>query len=128
MRLALDTNRYTDLARGNPEVARALESAEEIYLPFAVVAELRSGFALGSRGGGNERAFQRFLLRTGVSVLYPDDPTTKVYASLFRQLRLQGTPIPTNDLWIAALVMQHDLVLFSRDRRFQHLPQLQLLG
>lgn len=45
-----------------------------------------------------------------------------------RQLRNQGTPIPTNDLWIAALVMQHNLVLCSRDRHFTHLPQLDRLG
>ncbi len=49
---------------------------------------------------------------------------TNRYTDLFRQLRRQGTPIPTNDLWIAALVLQHDLVLCARDRHFDHLPQI----
>ncbi len=72
----------------------------------------------------DERALRRFLLVDGVGVLYPDEQTSHHYASVFRQLRHQGTPIPTNDLWIAALVLQHNLVLHSRDRHFDHLPQI----
>jgi tRNA(fMet)-specific endonuclease VapC len=60
----------------------------------------------------------------GVEVLYADDQTTHHYARAFGQLRKQGTPIPTNDLWIAALVLQHDLVLHDCDRHFDHLPQI----
>ena len=66
----------------------------------------------------------RFLRRPGVSALFADDRTTRHYAAVFRQLRSQGTPIPINDMWIAALVLQHDLVLHDRDRHFDHLPQL----
>jgi len=57
-------------------------------------------------------------------VLYADEQTTHHYAALYRQLRKQGTPIPTNDMWIAALVLQHSLVLFARERHFDVLPQL----
>lgn len=124
MRVALDTNRYRDLCEGDPEITEALEHAEAISVPFVVIAELRAGFAVGSRGRSNERTLRRFLGKPGVSTLYPTDATTRAYAALFRQLRVQGTPIPTNDLWIAALVVEHDLVLFSRDRHFAHLPQL----
>ncbi|MGB8297405.1 MAG: hypothetical protein WCG85_18415 [Polyangia bacterium] len=53
-----------------------------------------------------------------------DDQTTHQYASLYRQLRRQGTPIPTNDIWSAALVLQHGLTLHARDRHFDHLAQL----
>jgi predicted nucleic acid-binding protein len=59
-----------------------------------------------------------------VQVLFADDATTHQYAALFRQLRRQGTPIPINDLWIAALVVQHGLALCDRDRHFDRLPQL----
>ncbi|MBV8531935.1 MAG: PIN domain-containing protein [Candidatus Eremiobacteraeota bacterium] len=55
---------------------------------------------------------------------YADDQTTHHYAAIFRQLRKQGTPIPENDMWIAALVLQHNLILHTRDRHFDHLPQL----
>lgn len=124
MRLALDTNRYVDLCRGMAETARLVSTADQVLLPFVVVAELRAGFALGKRAAENERVLRRFLLKEGVAVLYPDDQTTHHYAAAFRQLRRQGTPIPTNDLWIAALVLQHSLRLHARDRHFDHLPQI----
>lgn len=124
MRLALDTNRYTDLARGEAATVALVEHADGVFLPFAVLAELRAGFAVGRRGAENERVLRRFLMKPGVALLFPDDQTTHHYAAIFRQLRGQGTPIPTNDLWIAALVLQHDLVLCDRDRHFDHLPQI----
>jgi tRNA(fMet)-specific endonuclease VapC len=124
MRLALDTNRYTDLCRGVEDTVRLVSTAQAVFLPFVVVAELRAGFAFGRRSSENERVLRRFLLKEGVEVLYADDQTTHHYASAYRQLRVQGTPIPTNDLWIAALVLQHNLRLHDRDRHFQHLPQI----
>lgn len=124
MKLALDTNRYVDFARGEPAVVSALESAEEIFIPLIVLGELRAGFAMGSRAAANEGGLRRLLLRPGVEVLCPDEQTTHHYAAVYRQLRQQGTPIPTNDMWIAALVLQHGLVLFARDEHFDHLPQL----
>lgn len=124
MRLVLDTNRYVDFCRDVDGVAERLETAEAIYLPFPVLAELRAGFAVGSHGPENERTLRRFLMQTGVSVLFADEQTAHQYASVFRQLRSQGTPIPTNDIWIAALVLQYDLALYARDRHFDHLPQL----
>lgn len=124
MRVALDTNRYVDLCKGVQETVDVVSTAEAVFLPFVVVAELRAGFALGRRGPENERVLRRFLMKEGVRVLYPDDQTTHHYAFAFRQLRLQGTPIPANDLWIAALLLQHNLVLHARDRHFDHLPQI----
>ena len=124
MRLALDTNRYTDLCRGEPSVIETVELANEVWLPFIVVGELRAGFAVGTQGTRNEAALRRFLLKPGVAILYADDQTTQHYAAVYRQLRRQGTPIPTNDMWIAALVLQHSLVLFARDAHFDALPQL----
>lgn len=67
---------------------------------------------------------RRFLLKSGVEVLLADDQTTHHYAAVFLQLRKQGTPIPTNDIWLAALVLQHNLVLHARDRHFDYLPQI----
>ncbi len=127
MNLALDTNRYTDLCKGASDVASLLERADQIYLPFAVVAELRGGFACGSRGPKNEQVLQAFLRKPGVDILFPGEVTTRTYARLYRQLRQQGTPIPINDLWIAALVVEHNLALCTRDRHFRHLPQLEII-
>ena len=124
MRLALDTRRYVDLCKAVEETARLVSTAEAVRLPFVVVAELRAAFVLGRRAAENERVLRRFLLKPGVSVLYPDDQTTHHYAAAYRQLRYQRTPIPTNDLWIAALVLQHNLRLHDRDRHFDHMPQI----
>lgn len=124
MRIALDTNRYTDLCRGDATVLETLEMADEIWLPFIVLGELRAGFAVGAQGPRNEAVLRRFLLKPRVGVLYPDEQTTHHYAAIFRQLRKQGAPIPTNDMWIAALALQHSLILFARDAHFDALPQL----
>lgn len=127
MRVALDTNRYVDLCKGLTETVALLETAVEILLPFVVLGELRAGFAHGRRTAENERLLRRFLMKDGVRVLYADDQTTQHYAAVYSQLRKQGTPIPTNDMWLAALVVQHNLVLHARDRHFDHLPQLALV-
>ena len=124
MRIALDAKRYIDLCRGEEDTVKVVSTAEAVFLPFVVVAELRAAFVLGKRAVENERVLRRFLLKAGVSVLYPDEQTTHHYASAYRQLRLQGTPIPMNDVWIAALVLQHNLRLHDRDRHFDHLPQI----
>ncbi len=124
MRLVLDTNRYTDLARGEPEVIRVVGSAEEAFLPLIALAELRSGFRGGRRGRDNELRLSAFLQQPRVHLLLPDEATTSHYAALFQQLRRQGTPIPSNDMWIAALTLQHGLTLYARDAHFDFLPQL----
>ena len=124
MRVALDTNRYVDLCKGVVETVTIVEEAEVIVLPFVVLGELRAGFVHGRRQAENERVLRRFLLKGGVGVLFADDQTTHHYAAVFRQLRKQGTPIPSNDMWLAALVLQHNLVLHARDKHFDHLPQV----
>jgi len=124
VRLALDTNRYTDLCRGEASVVEAIELADEVWLPFVVLGELRAGFAVGSHGSRNEAVLRQFLMKPGIGILYADEQTTHHYAAVYRQLRKQGTPIPTYDMWIAALVLQHSLTLCDRDAHFNHLPQL----
>lgn len=124
MRIALDSNRYTDFCRGLPEVVEAIEEAAEIHVPLIVVAEQRAGFAHGTAREKNERVLTKFLNQPAVFVLVPDEQTTFFYADLYAYLRKKGRPIPTNDLWIAALVVQHNLVLFDRDADFDALPQL----
>jgi tRNA(fMet)-specific endonuclease VapC len=124
VRLAVDSSRYTDFCRGIPEVVEVLENASEIYLPLIVVAEQRAGFANGSHREKNERVLTKFLNNEGVFVLAPDEQTTFFYADVYFYLRKKGKPIPTNDIWIAALVLQHNLVLFDRDTDFDSLPQL----
>jgi tRNA(fMet)-specific endonuclease VapC len=127
MKIVLDANRYSDLCRGVPEVVEQVSRAEKVYLPLIVLGELRAGFQAGLRARQNERILVRFLASPRVRLLLHDEQTTFHYANLFAQLRRQATPIPTNDLWIAALVIQHDLILLTRDAHFKHVPQLSQL-
>jgi len=128
MRILVDTNRYRDFCADVLEVVDILGAADEVHMPFVTVAELRAGFLSGTFARRNESVLVRFLNRPRVGVLLPDEETTHHYAMVYSQLRRQGTPIPTNDLWIAALAVQHDLVLCSRDRHFDLLPQIARVG
>ncbi len=127
MRIAIDANRYVDYCNGVKDIVQILRQADEIHLPFVVVGELRAGFTLGAHGRRNEQTLSRFLQSPRASILFADENTTHLYASLMAQLRRAGTPIPTNDVWIAALVVQHDLALLTRDRHFEHIPQIHRL-
>lgn len=124
MRIAIDTNRYRDFCEGREDAVNCFQTAAQIWIPFCVLAELRAGFACGTLARRNEGALSTFLNSQRVKIGFADEQTTFHYARIFRQLREQGTPIPTNDIWIAALVQQHDLLLYSRDAHFDVLPQL----
>ncbi|MCZ6634714.1 MAG: type II toxin-antitoxin system VapC family toxin [bacterium] len=124
MNIAMDTNRYRDFCANDSVAVDQVQIADRIFLPHVTLAELRAGFLCGTKARENERILTRFLNSPRVSMLYPTDQTTRHYAQIFYQLRQQGTPIPTNDIWIAALVMENNLTLFSRDQHFHHLPQI----
>ena len=64
LRLALDTNRFSDLGRGDAELEQLLERAEAVFLPFVTIAELRAGFSLGSATRGTRRV-RRFENKYG---------------------------------------------------------------
>jgi predicted nucleic acid-binding protein len=124
LRIAIDSNRYTDLRRGLVGVEEVVANASEVYVPLIVLGELRAGFAFGTKRHENESILARFLQLKGVCIAHPDEQTTFFYADLYAFLRAKGRPIPTNDLWIAALVIQHNLTLFDRDSDFDNLPQI----
>ena len=124
MRVALDTNRITDLFRGDVELAEQLSTAEEVWLPLFVFGEIKAGFQGGTQQRRNESLLNRLLAKPTVGVLLPSRETAEHYARIFVQLRRACTPVPDNDLWIAALVIEHDLVLITRDRHFERIPQV----
>jgi tRNA(fMet)-specific endonuclease VapC len=124
VRVALDTNRLTDLLRGDRGLAKRLEVCEEVWIPLMVLAEIKAGFLGGAQQVKNERLLHLLLAKESVAVLLPTRETADHYARLFVQLKRAGTPVPDNDLWIAALVLEHELLLITRDRHFALIPQL----
>lgn len=124
MRLLLDSNRFIDYCAGDEEVTAKLETATAVCIPFIVVAEIRAGSLLTRRGLSQVRALNAMVLQPGVSVAHSTDTTCHHYAALYARLRNNGTPIPSNDLWIAALAIELGLVLYSRDAHFDHFPEI----
>ena len=124
MRVALDTNRLTDLFRGDLELAEQLGTAEEVWIPLIALGEIKAAFQGGTQQRRNEGLLNRLLAKPTVGVLLPSRETAENYARLFVQLKRAGTPVPDNDLWIASLVLEHDLVLITRDRHFERIPQV----
>ena len=124
MRVALDTNRLTDLLKGDAALAERLGLCDEVWIPLVVLAEIKAGFLGGTERHRNEILLRKLLSKTTVGVLLPDRETAEHYARLFVQLKRAGTPVPDNDLWIAALALQHDLLLITRDKHFKNIPQL----
>ncbi len=127
MNLLLDTNRLSDALRGKETVLEVLESANSIHIPFVVVAEVQAGFQAGTKAPQNQARLQRLLTVLDAKIRYADRGTIDAYARLFAQLRAQRLPIPSNDLWIAALALQHGLILYTRDEHFARLPQISRL-
>jgi tRNA(fMet)-specific endonuclease VapC len=124
VRVALDTNRITDLFRGDVELAEQLGTCEEVWIPLFALAEIKAGFQGGTQQRRNEALLNKLLAKATVRVLLPTRETAEHYAQIFVQLKGAGTPVPDNDLWIAALVLEHQLLLISRDHHFDWIPQV----
>lgn len=125
--IALDTNAYVAFKRGAAEVVELIGRAPAIVMPVIVLGELRAGFAFGSRPEQNEAELIRFLGSPRVLVQPVDETVTLAYASLYRQLRKKGQPVPTNDLWIAACALASNSTLISFDGHFAGIEGLAVL-
>lgn len=110
--------------QGAPDTVQLVRGADEILVPVPVLAELRFGFMKGTRGRSNEAHLLELLDSPRVRVLCCDEQTTHFYASLKLDLSRAGTPIPINDVWIAALVLQHGARLHTLDGDFDRISQL----
>jgi len=123
-RILVDTSAYSAFMRGRQQVVEAFQIAERIFVNPIVLGELRAGFAAGGRREKNDAELQAFLNSPRVEVALIDEETSVFYASIYRALRQAGTPIPTNDLWIAASAMQHGLCLVTTDAHFQKVSSI----
>jgi len=101
-RVVLDTSAYSRLRAGDPRILDAVARAETVALPVTVLGELEAGFRLGSRTRENQVALFEFLEEPFVAVLTVTREVARHYGVVFTALRKAGTPIPVNDIWIAA--------------------------
>ncbi len=128
MKVCLDTNAYSRLMGGHAPLTRLLESADEVLLPVTVLGELHAGFELGSKREANRRQLHELLGLPGVATTTLTDDIAERYGILVGQLSRQGTPIPTNDIWIAAAVLETGARLVTYDSHFELVPGLMLLN
>lgn len=125
-RILIDTNIYSLAMRGEENVVEILRHTRYIGISAISIGELFSGFRGGSREQENRRELNQFLDSPRVSLYSVDEETAEQYSAILQQLKRQGTPIPTNDIWIAAVALQHGLSLFTRDEHFSNIHGLLL--
>jgi predicted nucleic acid-binding protein len=123
-KVMLDTSAYSAFLRGNEEVGQAIREADEIFLNPVVLGELLAGFVMGGKEKKNRDVLKEFLSSPRVSTVALDEETSERYAAIIAYLYEQGTPIPTNDLWIAATAMQYGLKLITTDSHYRRVPQI----
>ena len=122
MTLCLDTNAYAAFKRGHKQITDLLEAADEVVVPTIVLGELYAGFAGGSHEGANLRELRSFLGLPGISIAPVSDRVAERYGSLVTTLRKLGTPLPTNDVWIASIAIETGARMLSLDEHFQGIP------
>jgi tRNA(fMet)-specific endonuclease VapC len=126
-RVLIDTNIYSELLRGNRSVANLLKKPDIIAFSVISIAELLSGFKNGGREKENLEELDQFIYSPRVVIYDIDSETSEFYAKIYDELKRSGDPIPTNDLWIAALALQHGTKLFTMDKHFKKVRGLFLI-
>jgi len=123
-RYCLDTSAYSRFQRGDGRVVHILDRAEWIGVPVITLGELRTGFLLGDRRDRNEEELQAFLANPVVDALEADEEVSRHYADIVWDLRRAGTPLPTNDIWIAATAARVGAVVLTFDSHFEKIPRV----
>lgn len=124
--IVIDTNCYNFFIQGDKKLVKVFSDASRIYLTAITLGELYSGFYNGNRLEENKRNLSNFLKSPRVSVLNVTEKTSEIYGSLLAILAKSGSPIPTNDVWIAACAIETDSVLVTYDKHFLSIPKLKL--
>jgi predicted nucleic acid-binding protein len=128
MKLCIDTCAYSKLALKPPELIDCVDETENIYFPSIVLGELFAGFCMGKKERENRTAIGRFLDLPGVKIVNIDTAIADRYGFVIKQLRKQGTPIPTNDIWIAATALETGSRLLTYDLHFTCVPGLLIVS
>ena len=121
-KIVLDTSAYSHLRLGHVQVLECVAAARVVIVPVTVLGELDAGFELGRRALENRRILAEFLDEPFVNVLDVTATTVRHYARIFAALRRAGTPIPVNDVWIAAATLECNGHLLTFDRDYSRIP------
>lgn len=117
--MILDTNALSAFFDGDPGLLEILSGAKALYLPVVVLGEYRFGLQASRLRKEREPKLKAFAATC--TVLPVTESTTKSYATICHRLRQAGTPVPANDIWIAALALEYNLPVVTRDRHFENI-------
>ena len=124
MKILLDTSGYVGFKRGTEEVVYSITSAEAVLFSPVVLGELMFGFRNGNRFKENMDELSKFLEHKVVEIIHIGKTTSDRYSRIALHLKRQGTPIPSNDIWIAAQAIEHGIELITSDRHFENIAGL----
>jgi tRNA(fMet)-specific endonuclease VapC len=127
-RLLIDTNIYSHALKGDDDVVEVLRETDEIGFSVFSIGELLAGFKIGGMEKKNRKELEQFLDSPRVVVYPVNEGTSEFYAKVLFDLRQIGKPIPTNDIWIAAVAFQNGLKLYTKDLHFKSIAGLYLYG
>ena len=119
--ILLDTNAYTRLLTGEEDVLGVIGAAETVYMSIFVLGELYAGFAGGTKERENKDTLYRFLSKPSVKILNATSETAEVFGMVKQELKKAGTPLPINDVWIAAHTLETGSTLVTYDGHFKNI-------
>ena len=120
----LDTTAVSGFFKGSEDIRKRLGVIDELYVNPVVIGELTAGFMMGNRERKNREILKKFLSSPRVDIIDIDAETSERYGAIVSYLRRKGSPIPTNDIWIAASAMQYGLSLLTSDRHYLEVTQI----
>lgn len=124
IKLLLDTSAYVEFKRNTVEVVEIIVRAELIFFSPIVLGELMFGFRNGKKFKENVDSLNRFIQHEVVKIISIGEITSDRYSRIALKLKSQGTPIPTNDMWIAAQTIEHGAELITTDQHFEKISGL----
>lgn len=116
--ILIDTNAYAEFKKWNPDAIEIIRKLGNIIFSPIVIGELLAGFKIGKKENKNKKELNQFIDSKRVICINIDNSTSEEYGNILKELRLKGKPIPSNDIWIAAVARQYSLPIFSYDKHF----------
>lgn len=124
MRFCLDTSAYSQFKRGDAPVVDLIDRADWLGVPVVVLGELAVGFRQGKRPQKNQSELDQFLANPVVQVLPVEEDMVGFYADIVLDLKKAGTPLPANDIWIAAVAARHGASVLTYDQHFRSIARV----
>jgi len=125
-KILLDTNAYTSVLAGSDQMLNIIAKAHTVFMSVIVIGELHAGFRGGSLHNQNVVLLQKFLHKSSVEIINVTTETADIFGMVKDNLKKAGTPLPINDIWIAAHIMETGSELITYDSHFDKIPGLRM--